>query len=62
MAYKSLGDYSFCILITLDFIKPYGNIVNLYAHFFIKIHFSVFILKDLLSCGSLVWTIISELC
>ncbi len=36
MVYKSLGDYSFCILITLDFIKPYGNIVNLYAHFLNK--------------------------
>ncbi len=32
----ALGDYSFCILITLDFIKPYGNIVNLYGFFLIK--------------------------
>ncbi len=34
MVYKSLGDYSFCILITLDFIKPYENIMNLYAIIF----------------------------
>ncbi len=32
----SLGEYSFCILITLDFIKPYGNIINLYANIFYK--------------------------
>ncbi len=31
MVYKSLRDYSFSILITLNFIKPYGNIMNLYA-------------------------------
>ncbi len=30
MVYKSLGDYSFCILITLDFIKPYGNIMQIF--------------------------------
>ncbi len=36
MAYMSLGDYSFCILITLDCIKPYGNIMNLYANFLNK--------------------------
>ncbi len=29
--YKSLGYYSFRILITLDFIKSYENIMNLYA-------------------------------
>ncbi len=29
MVYMSLGDNSFCILITLDFIKPNGNIMNL---------------------------------
>ncbi len=57
MVFKSLKDYSFCILITLDFMKPYENIINFYA---IE-PFSVFILKDLLSCGSIVWTIISEL-
>ncbi len=34
MVYKSLGDYSFCILTTLDFIKPYENIMNLHAFFF----------------------------
>ncbi len=31
MVYKSL-DYSFCILITLDFMKlPFEKIINLYA-------------------------------
>ncbi len=35
----SPGDYSFCILITLDFIKPYGNIINLYDIFSIKSQF-----------------------
>ncbi len=35
MICKSLGDYSFFILITLDFIKPYGNIsMQVYASFF----------------------------
>ncbi len=34
MIYKSLGDYSFCILNTLDFIIPYENIMDLYAIFF----------------------------
>ncbi len=29
MVYMSLGDNSFCILFTLDFIKPNGNIMNL---------------------------------
>ncbi len=31
-----LGDYSFCILIKLDIIKPYGNIINLYGNCFNK--------------------------
>ncbi len=31
MVYKSLRDYSFSILIILNFIKPYGNFMNLYA-------------------------------
>ncbi len=39
MVYTSLEDYSFCILITLDFIKPYGNIMNLYAFSFVKSKF-----------------------
>ncbi len=34
MVHKSLGDDSFRILITLDFIKPYKNIMNLYAIIF----------------------------
>ncbi len=34
MIYKYLGDYSFCILITLGFIKPCENIINWYALFF----------------------------
>ncbi len=36
MVYMLLEDYIFCILITLDFIKPYGNIMNLYANFLNK--------------------------
>ncbi len=56
---NNITDYSFCILITLNFIKPYENIINLYAISFLnKVNviepFSVFILKDLLSCDSLV--------
>ncbi len=31
MVYKFLRDYSFSIPITLNFIKPYGNIMNLYV-------------------------------
>ncbi len=56
----------FCILITLDFtnVKPYGNIVNLYAIFFIKSTFYLTIFSLHLGgiSSSLVWTIISELC
>ncbi len=32
----SLEDYNFCILITLDFIKPCENIIHLYAIILLK--------------------------
>ncbi len=56
---NNITDYSFCILITLNFIKPYENIIHLYVISFLnKVNviepFPVFILKDLLSCDSLV--------
>ncbi len=55
MVYKSLGDYPFCILITLAFIKPYRNIIILYA--IKKVNFiepfSVHIYSVAPSCGQL---------
>ncbi len=36
MVHTSLGDDSFRIVITKDFIKPYKNIMNLYAIIFLN--------------------------
>ncbi len=65
MVYKSLGDDSFCILIALEFIKPYENIMNLYAILFLNKSLFYWTIISLylqgFVYGSIVWTIISEL-
>ncbi len=56
MVYRYLGDYSFLHTI-LGFIKVYENIMNLYAFFYlVTSSLCTEILKDLLYCGSLMWT------
>ncbi len=65
MVYKSLEDYSFCILIALELIKPYEHIMNLYAILFLNkslFYWTIFSLYlQGFVYGSIVWTIISEL-
>ncbi len=55
MVYKSLRDYSFSILITLNFIKPYGNIMNLYAFFCIKRQFYLTIFSSYHELFAILW-------